>query len=75
MMKVYRVELLVVDHDNIGADSVRQELENARHANRCISPSVMSVDTREVEWDDSHPLNYTGKQEAEFRRLFAKEPQ
>lgn len=68
---VYKVELLVVDFDGIGADGVRQELENAHYGNRCIRPQVMSTETRQVVWDDSHPLNRTDTAEAEFRRLFS----
>lgn len=71
-MKAYKVELLVVDHDGIGAKGVTQELENARFGNRCISPQVMKVDERDVgEWDDSHPLNMRSQAPAEYQRLFA----
>lgn len=70
---VYRIVLLVVDHDQCGADGVIDSIENARFPNRCISPSVMSIDTRVVQWSDDHPLNKTSTHRAEFRRLFSDE--
>ena len=69
-LKVHRVVLLVVDHDRLGAESVREEIENARYANDCIYPRVMSMQTVIVDWHDAHPLNIDGKEGAEFRRLF-----
>lgn len=56
-VKVHRVTLLVVDHDNIGEAELRVVIENQRYPNRCIAPSVLQVETREVEWSDEHPLN------------------
>ena len=62
--KVHRVVLLVVDHDNLGAATISSMLANADF------PEVMHIDTREVEWTDSHPLNIGGKMQNEFVRLF-----
>jgi hypothetical protein len=74
MTAVYKFEVLVVDHDNVGPASCMAEIENARYGNRCISPHIMSVEEREVEWSDEHPLNHRGKADAEFRRLFPLTP-
>jgi hypothetical protein len=68
--KVHKVVLLIVDHDQLGADEVRTELENVNYPNDCIHPRVMHVETREVDWDDDHPLNSTRKQAAAFEELF-----
>lgn len=70
-MKVHRVTLLVVDTDDLGADEVKVVLENTKYPNHCIGPSVMQVDTVEVEWTDEHPLNRRDAKRAEFERLFA----
>jgi len=35
MTKVHRLVVLVVDHDDLGADGVQIELENANFANDC----------------------------------------
>lgn len=72
-MKVHKVTLLVVDHDDIGADEMKVVIENTRYPNRCISPDVMAVETCEVEWTDSHPLNHYTRRVKAFEQLFGKE--
>lgn len=69
-MEVHKVELLVVDFDGLGADEIKRVLETTRYPNHCIYPDVLSTETREVEWSDSHPLNMTSTKEAECQRLF-----
>jgi hypothetical protein len=70
-MKVYKVELMVLDFEGIGADGIKEEIENARYGNRCISPEVVAAESRDIgEWSDEHPLNQIDKAEAEFNRLF-----
>lgn len=57
-MKAYLIQVLVVDHDRLGAEEVKGTLENTKYPNWCISPQVLS--TRELdigEWHDDHPLN------------------
>lgn len=61
---VHRVTLLVVDHDQLGEDGLRDWLEA-----RC-GASVLGVETREVEWRDDHPLNLQRTWRAEVERLF-----
>lgn len=69
-MKAYKVTLLVIDFDEIGEESIKDEIENARYGNRCISPSVMESAGVDIgEFDDDHPLNTAGR-ELEFKRLF-----
>lgn len=69
--KVHRVVLLVLDDDDLGAGGITEVIEGARYPNRCISPSVMEIDTAEVEWDDDHPLNKSDTQREEFNRMFS----
>jgi hypothetical protein len=69
--KVYKIELLIVDHDNIGEDGVVALLENQRYPNRAIYPSVQSIETREVYWSDNHPLNNLNTADEAYRKLFA----
>lgn len=72
-MNVYKVELMIIDFDQLGQKSAIEELENARYANRCISPRVMSVQSADIgEWDDAHPLNNSSTATAEYERLFSK---
>lgn len=59
-MKVHRVVLLVVDHDNIGRDEVSGILENIKYPNHCMNPQVVLIETADIgEWSDDHPLNTT----------------
>jgi len=70
-MKVYKVELMVLDWDDIGEDGIKDEIENARYGNRCISPDVVSSESRDIgEWSDDHPLNQLNTAVSEFNRLF-----
>lgn len=70
MVKVHKLTVLVVDHDNLGAYGVKAEMENARYANHCMVPEVMACESVEVEWSDEHPLNQYATMEDEFARLF-----
>jgi hypothetical protein len=72
-VNVYRVEVMVIDHDGIGPGEVQAVMESTRYPNRCISPEVMGVETREVDWTDDHPLNMRGRTKDAYRELFAGE--
>ncbi len=68
-VEVFKVVLMVVDHDEIGASELADLLENYRYPNHCIGPVVIHTESRVVEWHDEHPLNKPGQTE-EFGRLF-----
>jgi len=72
-VNVYRVELLVIDHDGIGEDGVKRVLAGQRYPNHCISPMVKRIETRAVDWSDEHPLNQSDTHDAAYRALFAAE--
>lgn len=68
-MRVYKLVIMVIDHD--GVESVKEEIENGRFANRCISPYVISDEWVDIgTWEDDNPLNFGDKILAEFARLF-----
>lgn len=70
-MKAYKVEILIIDHDNLGADGVREALEETRYPNRCIMPKVQSIEGRDIgEWTDEHPLNRRSTAAAAYKELF-----
>jgi hypothetical protein len=72
-MKAYKVELLIVDFDEVGPKGIAQELENARYGNRCMSPQVMAVEGADIgEWSDEHPLNRRSAAAEEYKRLFGR---
>lgn len=55
--KIHKVTVLVVDHDDLGADGVADVISNAHYPNHCISPKIVETQTVESEWSDDHPLN------------------
>jgi len=72
-MKVYKMILMFVDRDDLGQDGAREILEVLRDLGTGYSPSVMSVEERDVKWSDSNPLNNSRTMGTEFARLFGKE--
>jgi hypothetical protein len=72
-MKVYKLEIMVIDTDNCGAEEIKDMIENARYPNHAINPKVMQNDSVDIgEWHDNHPLNYRSSQQDTFKALFAK---
>jgi hypothetical protein len=70
-MKVYKVELLIIDFDEIGPEEIKDVMENVHYPNHCISPDVKSIIGKDIgEWDDDNPLNKHDTQDAEYCRLF-----
>jgi hypothetical protein len=58
-MKAHILQVLVIDHDELGAGEAGEALEQANYPNDCISPDVLSHKTYDIgEWKDDHPLNY-----------------
>ena len=72
-MKVYRLEVMVLDFDELGGDDIASIIEHTRFANRCISPTVMRWECKDIgQWRDDHPLNYSSQQREEFDKLFGQ---
>lgn len=69
-MNVYKLEVLIVDHDDVGEAEIRNLLENGRYPNHCLSPQVKACETRTVAWSDDHPLNHSATCEQAYRELF-----
>lgn len=70
-MQVHKVTLIVFDFDEIGAESVKEVLENTKYPNHCINPEVKSVESKDIgEWDDDHPLNKRATHEQALADLF-----
>ena len=73
-MKAYKIELLVLDFDQLGGDEIKSVLENARYSNHCISPSVMNISEVDIgPWSDENPLNSGKTRAAEYARIFTAE--
>lgn len=57
-MKAYKVTLIIVDHDELGAKAISRTLEHARYPNRCIGPDVVGIVEKDIGvWTDGHTLN------------------
>ena len=70
-MKAYKLEILIIDHDDVGEEEIAYIIKNANYPNDCISPEVKSVDEAEIgEWTDDHPLNNSNTCGAEYDKLF-----
>lgn len=69
-MMVHKIEVMVLDFEGLGADEVKMVLQNALYPNNCVYPDVMSIETRDIEWYDLHPLNMADTSEAEFKKMF-----
>ena len=66
-MKVYKFEVMVLDHEDSGIEAVQSELENVKFS----APRIMSAQTAEIDWvGDETPINKRATVESEFRRLF-----
>lgn len=67
-MKAHLVTVLIVDHDELGADEIISVIEHTRYPNRCIMPMVKDVHTADIgDWHDDHPLNFTSVSLAEVK--------
>jgi hypothetical protein len=70
-MKAYKIELLVIDFDELGKESLREEILNARYPNDCVTINIKNIDERDIgDWSDDHPLNKRSTADEEYKRLF-----
>jgi hypothetical protein len=70
-MKVYKLEVIVIDLDEIGKEEIQHVLENTHYPNHCINPRILSIKERDIgEWSDDHPLNKENMHVVEINRLF-----
>jgi hypothetical protein len=70
-MNAYKVTLLIVDHDNLGAMGIADVIEETGYPNRCINPEVLKLQEADIgEWSDDHPLNLRTSRLAAIERYF-----
>ena len=72
-MKAIKVELLIINHDELEESEIRQILENtSMYPNDCMSPSVMKVQSLDIgEYEDGHPLTKTTEMTTAFAHYFS----
>ena len=68
--KVHKIEILVVDHNDVGIEEIKLIVEGIHYPNRCIWPTVLDVKTEEVDWNDNHPLNVLSTTKQAANKLF-----
>ena len=71
MTKVYKIELMIVDHDGLGIEEI---LTILKETNNCIAPMVLSIDTAdvdaaEIDYPDTYILDDPDTTEEFIRRL------
>jgi hypothetical protein len=69
-MKVHKIELMIVDEDDVGEIEIRSIIEDSSYPNHCIAPKIMTFITKEVDWEDSHPLNKNATCDEAYQKLF-----
>lgn len=70
-MNAYKVELLIIDFENIGEHAIRGILYNAKFPNDCIRPEIMKIISKDIgEWTDNHPLNSYVTMDDEYNKIF-----
>ncbi|NJL54111.1 hypothetical protein HC928_02345 [bacterium] len=69
-LKVYRIEIMVVDFAELGEEEIVEVLQTTKYPNWCMHPKVIDIEAREVQWNDGHPLNNYETVNEEFVKLF-----
>lgn len=70
-MKVYKLEVVVIDFDEVGEEGIKHMLENVNFPKDCLSPHVRKIACAEIgEWSDDHPLKKRSTFDDEIDNLF-----
>jgi len=69
-VKVFKIEIMFIDFDQLGEEEIRLLIENTHYPNHIIAPSVSKMESIEVEWSDDHPLNNSRTWKRAFNELF-----
>lgn len=70
-MKAYKIEILVIDFEEMGGKEIIDVIENTHYPNYCISPKIMDIKESDIgEWHDDHPLNKRNSFKSEYQKIF-----
>jgi len=73
-MEVHKITLIVIDHDEVGANGIKGMLENTKYPNHCMAPDVREIETVDIgEWFDDHPLNSIALYDEAIEKIFPSE--
>lgn len=71
-MKVCKIEIMVLDYQNVGEQYIKEKIEQVVFTGRLFSMQVRNIESRDIgEWSDDNPLNFSDTCDAEFRRIFS----
>ena len=48
-MDVYKIEVIVIDHDELGPEEIKKAIEDTKYPNWCISPIVLSTTCKTID--------------------------
>jgi hypothetical protein len=66
-MKAYKLEILIIDHENSGEENIKRAVKDLRY----YYPSILSTKEADIgEWSDDHPLNKHNTQKAAVEEYF-----
>jgi hypothetical protein len=72
-MKAYKIEILVIDHEEVGPEQIKEYIEDAKFPNYCFGLKVKNMIEKEIgEFNDDHPLNKKVTCEDEYKKLFGE---
>lgn len=64
--KVYKMVISIVDTEGNDPEDIASTIENIRDYN----PTVQSIESRDIQWSDNHPLNMNSTAKGAFKELF-----
>ena len=71
-MKVYKITLLFLDFDEVGKETAKELIENARLPNHIHPGVVMDMQEADIsDWSDEHPLNKQATRAEVFAAIFS----
>lgn len=72
-VQVHKVTIFVLDMDGLGPKGVAEEFEATRYANHCMSPEVIGMASKWIDFEDDCPLNQNATHKQAIRELFPAE--
>ena len=69
IIKAYKIEILVLDFEDNGEESIKDTVEGSRYLNA----TVMNSKSVDIDWSDDHPLNSSTTNKNAFQELFCGE--
>lgn len=72
-MKVYKLELMIIDPDVQTLEDAKGVIEGQRFANHAHVDVITCREAEIGEWSDDNPLNYPTTIKEEMNRLFPQE--